>query len=252
MSARVKQVKSGIINVGTLIRKERLELETASLEEVLKSGTGVKEGSGYRWVSGAFVHPYIEGIKRRCRAAFGFGNEVKDFNVTIFPPPSPSPNSKNVNILYPTGIDIASRIVTVAGSRECIEFGASHGGERGTGKTSLLNGEALATNFGVCAGVSMMFSDRLYEKLPPARGGMEVTIKKNLASRYVVVIDAIMSTERLIEQITEQATILGKGDAEKTQSVKDAMLKTFIPQIDATSVQTELQNAEVVPTSGSE
>lgn len=243
--SRSKEIRIGTIPIASHTRKERLDLEVEELARLFISSTGKADGNGRRWLPEDPCPAYINAIKRCVRAAFAFKDEVTDFAITVYPPPPP--NSKNMTVIKPADMQVASRIVAVAGSKECIEYVTTQNGDTGKGKVALNNGEAVATKFGIAAGMSIMFTDRPFEKMPPARGGgMEMPIKKSLATRYVVVIDALMSTEYLIKTIAARAEAMDKGDKAKSSAIVQALTKAYAPQIEAEAAAAGAENAPVV------
>lgn len=189
------------INMDKVISSKRhIDIDVDELKKFTDESTSHKLGDEgeYIWDT----HPeYISTIIRQCKNLYSMGDDIISYKVSIYL--NALMPSNDVHVIQKAPMNIGSRVVMCIGHREVFNFSVSMRGMCASGQLTCINGDSFQIGPGMAAGIEISFNDSKYAAGPEKKGFRKNNIPKDPCKRYVIVVDGVMSTEALVNQIKD-------------------------------------------------
>ena len=155
------------------------------------------------------------GLVRQLRLIFDLKAEVNRQGIMLWPPEEhekkgskgqkPRPDKRTIRRSTVGTV----RCIMSIGSDENFNISAAAAGRSGASKIHSRSGEALQIQLGISAATDITFDTTNSFKAPPQKGFREKLIKKYPGRRYIICVDFLADSQKLIESIKESSSSHG-------------------------------------------
>ena len=192
-----KSITQSGVDIDKLIPLKR-KVDTEGIEEFYHGIIGTETADGnYVWESD--FPPFITGIVNQVKNMFKFGNDVKSYKVSLYPPALIA--SKDTHVIAKTPLNILTRVIICSGHRESFEIAISAGGHNATCNYLCTADDAFQITSGSAPAVTLTYNDSVIGKMPPRKGFRSNVLKKDPTKRYIIVVDPIIDEKLLTETL---------------------------------------------------
>ncbi len=166
------------------------------------------------WPPEAIVPEPIQAIYDQVRAIYNIKDEVSRFACMVWAPREVVKGKKvKVHTIPKAPMGIATRVVLTLGGKEHYFMAAGMGSASGDGALTCFPGESFMIPIGVAAAIDFSFDDSTSFLAEGKKGFRTARSHKDPSRCYVIVVDGVVNTERLVRQIKLEADKLSNGNA---------------------------------------
>lgn len=236
--SRVKSNSNNSIQVDRVISaKRKVEITLDELRDFLndnidKEGVTIGSEGEYIWDDKNNVPKFVTDTISMCKILFDEKEEIKSHIFSVYP--NAKSISKTEHIIKRANMNIGSRIIICIGHREVFTLNVSAGGHGGSAPLLCTNNDAFQILMGLASGMDLIYNDLKFAMGPHRNGFRDNKINKDPLKRYIIVIDGLVDTEVLlneiqknignksmIEQLTKEDKILTEAPTNKLRYNED-------------------------------
>jgi len=212
------------------LTKRRLEVDTATLASLFNDAKVLGEEGQLSWASEtpeAKLPVVIRELYAQVRSAFNLRDEIKGFSCTIWGPPFVDRKKPRTYTIPPASFLISTRVLVVAGTRECFDVSTTKG-PTVTTTLPVMPSEAVMTTLGTVNTLQYSFNDATTYNAAPRPGHRSSKVLKQPSKRYVILINGLVSQETMDEVGKKEVDKMTGGDA-KASAILQAKLEAIVP-----------------------
>jgi hypothetical protein len=222
--AVMHMAKQACLNLTGMADKKRIDLEKSEIEELAKDLALFEpinnKDPNFIWGEHASKPDLIEGTIAQIKALFDVGSEVSGWSVKYYAPPKFNDRkAAHSELVIPSVANgLAGRFIIVVGSREVPTLQVAVGSSGAENQYMMLSGDCMFLKITICPVLNIVFSNAHSEKFPARKGFRETIIKKTLADRHILVVDAHVNITSLADKVKKEFISMA-GEKKTTDDV---------------------------------
>ena len=210
-------VKSASLNLAGMCDKNRVDVTVEDIHSMLE---GKDTKHNYVWDKESVKPEALETTIEQIKSIFNVGKEVESWSAAYYAPPQKNEKGKPVESelrIEPVKKGLGGRFIVLVGTKEVPTLEITMGSSGAHNEYLLMDGDCMYLKLTVCPVLTIVFSNRYSEKLVPKKGYREMTIKKNLFNRHILVIDAHVSMGAVAEKVKKE--LIGVSSEEVAEKI---------------------------------
>jgi hypothetical protein len=204
-------VKQAALNLAGMVDKKQLGIEVEDIQEVIATASSTQPSSTLSskvWTKDEEKPVILNTIIDQIRGLFNVGTEVTGWTVTYLGPPEHNEAKKGTYKPIETrikagGKGMGGRFILVVGSRDIVNLSLAVGSTDAESCYLTLPGDCTHLKITLCPVLDVYFNNINTEKLAARKGFRETLIRKNIQNRHILVFDAHVEVDAVIDKVKE-------------------------------------------------
>ena len=209
-------VRQASLNLSGMVDKSRLDVTVDDIKAMLE---GKPIQNDFVWNKEDPKPDALEATIEQIKSIFNVGKEVESWSCAYYAPPQKNEKGKPIGDdlqIEPVKNGLGGRFIVLVGSKEVPSLEIAMGSSGAHSEYLLMDGDCIYLKLTICPVLTINFSNRFTEKMPPRKGFREMIIKKNLFNRHILVIDGHVSMGAVADKVKKELIGVSSEDvAEK-------------------------------------